>query len=87
MRLSFLAVRDADRRLTPAVRRVLRHVPPAVLAALVAPAFLRHSGSVDLWDGRVLAGVVAGWVAWRFRSILGTIVVGMAVLVVADLLG
>jgi branched-subunit amino acid transport protein len=84
-RFSFLALPDADQRLTPAVRRVLRHVPPAVLAALVAPAFVRHQGVVDLWDPRVLAGLVAGLVAWRFRSILGTIAAGMAVLLLANL--
>lgn len=82
-RFSFLAIRDADERLAPWVQEALRHVPAAVLAALVAPAFLRHTGTVDLWDARVLAGLIGGVVAWRTRSILWTVVVGMAVLLVA----
>lgn len=85
-RFSFLAVRDADERLAPWVREALRHVPPAVLAALVAPALVRHSGTIDVLDARVLAGLVGGLVAWRTRSILGTVVAGMAVLLLVRLL-
>lgn len=84
-RFSFLAIRNADERLAPWVRQALRHVPPAVLAALVAPAFVRHSGAVDLWDARVLAAVVGGLVAWRTRNILATVGLGMAVLLLAGL--
>lgn len=85
-RFSFLAVRDADERLAPWVREGLRHVPPAVLAALVAPALVRHTGTVDLLDARVLAGLIGGLVAWRTRSILATVLAGMAVLVLVGLL-
>ncbi|MEX2420238.1 MAG: AzlD domain-containing protein [Actinomycetota bacterium] len=84
-RFSFLALPDADERLAPWIRESLRHVPAAVLAALVAPAFLRHTGSVDLWDERLLAALVGGFVAWRTRSILATVVMGMAVLLAAGL--
>lgn len=83
-RVSFLTVRNADQRLPVWMRGALRHVPAAVLAALVAPAFVRHTGSVDLFDVRVLAGLVGGLVAWRTRSILATVVVGMAVILVAN---
>lgn len=79
-RFSFLSIRDADERLPAWVRGALRHVPAAVLAALVAPAFLRHTGAIDVWDVRVLAGLVGGLVAWRTRSILWTVVIGMAIL-------
>jgi branched-subunit amino acid transport protein len=58
-------------------RRWLRYVPPAVLAALVVPAALAPEGHLALgahaWA--VLAGAVC---AWRTRSVLWTIVGGMA---------
>lgn len=85
-RASFLALRDPHAALPPWLRRSLRHVPAAVLSALVLPAFVRHTGTLDLWDARVLAGIVGGVVAYRTRSILGTIVAGMAVLLAANLL-
>lgn len=85
-RFSFLTVRDAEQRLPPWLREALRHVPAAVLAALVAPALVRHTGALDLFDARVLAGIAGGLVAWRTRSILGTVVVGMAVLFLVGLL-
>lgn len=84
-RISFLAVRNADERLSPWARDALRHVPAAVLAALAVPAFVRHTGSVDLLDARVVAAVVGGLVAWRTRSILATVLVGMAVLLLLRL--
>lgn len=84
-RFGFLAMRDADERLAPWVREALRHVPAAVLAALVTPAFVRHTGTVDLFDARVLAAIVGGIVAWRTKSILWTVAVGMAVVLVAGL--
>lgn len=85
-RVSFLAVRNADQRMPVWMRGALRHVPAAVLAALVAPALVRHTGSLDLLDARVLAGLVGGLVAWRTRSILATVVVGMGVILAANAL-
>ncbi len=58
------------------VRRWLRYVPAAVLAALVVPAALAPDGRLALgvraWA--VLAGVV---VAWRTRNVVWTILGGM----------
>jgi branched-subunit amino acid transport protein len=86
-RFSFLAGEGAHERLSPVLRRALRYVPPAVLAALAAPAFLRHTGQVRLFDPWVLAALVGGLVAWRTRSTLATILAGMVVIVAGDLLG
>jgi branched-subunit amino acid transport protein len=60
------------------VRRWLRYVPAAVLAALVAPAALAPEGRVEfgLRAWAVLAGAV---VAWRTRNVLWTILGGMGV--------
>jgi branched-subunit amino acid transport protein len=58
------------------LRRWLRHVPVAVLAALVAPAALAPQGRLEigLHAWAVLAGAA---VAWRTRSVLWTIVGGL----------
>ncbi len=85
-RASFLLLQD--RWTMPAVvRRALPYVPPAVLAALVAPALLEPSGrELLVADVRWIAGAVAVAVAWRTRSILATLGVGMGVLWLATAL-
>lgn len=64
------------------VRRGLRFVPPAVLTAIVFPELLMPGGVFDLSLGnaRLLAGVLAALVAWRTKSVVLTILVGMAAL-------
>jgi branched-subunit amino acid transport protein len=64
------------------VRRGLRFVPPAVLTAIVFPELLMPGGVFDLSLGnaRLLAGVLAVLVAWRTKSVVLTILVGMAAL-------
>ncbi len=66
------------------VRRALRFVPPAVLSALILPELLMPAGHLDLSLGnlRWLAGLIAVLVAWRTKSILLTIVIGMAALLI-----
>ncbi|MEM9713545.1 MAG: AzlD domain-containing protein [Actinomycetota bacterium] len=68
------------------VRRALRMIAPSALAALVALAVARPDGELDLVAARPLAALVAIVVAWRTRSPLATIGVGMAVLVVLEAL-
>lgn len=67
-------------------RRWLRYVPPTVLAALVVPAALAPEGRLEIglpaWA--VLAGAVF---AWRTRSVLWTILGGMAAFWLLRLLG
>jgi branched-subunit amino acid transport protein len=81
MRASFLAFASRFVDLPPLAQRVLRQIPPAVLAALVVPALVRPTGQLDLWQPRLLAGVVAALVSWRTRNVGLTLVVGMALLV------
>jgi branched-subunit amino acid transport protein len=60
------------------LQRWLRYVPPAVLAALIAPAVLAPRGHLEI--GLAVWAVLAGGViAWRTRSVLWTILGGMAV--------
>jgi branched-subunit amino acid transport protein len=65
------------RKMSPLLRRWLRHVPVAVLAALVAPAALAPQGRLEigLHAWAVLAGAA---VAWRTRNVLWTILSGVA---------
>ena len=68
-------------RMPPILRRSLAYVPPAVLAAIVAPALLVDSGvAVGPLDARLLALLGAGIVAWRFRNLMITFLTGMALL-------
>ena len=64
------------------LRQGLRYAPLAALAAVVAPEIVMSDGRLVATplDARVLAAAAgAAWFFWR-RGILGTIVVGMAVL-------
>lgn len=80
MRASFLAFAHRLATVPPAVARVLRQIPPAALAAIVAPALLRPDGHLDLLQPTLLAGLVAAGVAWRTRNVGITVVVGIALL-------
>ncbi|AZI43327.1 AzlD domain-containing protein [Deinococcus psychrotolerans] len=62
-------------------------VPAAVLSALVVPELFVHGGEFNLLSARMVAGVVAGGVAWKTKSVLWTLVVGLGLLVAFQALG
>jgi branched-subunit amino acid transport protein len=64
------------------VFRALKYVPPAVLAAIILPSLVLPEGSLDLrlTNDYLVAGVVAALIAWRTRSVLLTIILGMLAL-------
>ncbi len=76
-RISFLGV--AHRMADPPIylQRVLRMIPPAALAALVLPSFVRPGGTFDLTQPRFFAGVIATIVAFWTKNVLVTLAVGM----------
>jgi branched-subunit amino acid transport protein len=87
MRFSFIYL--MGRVALPAyARSVLRFVPAAVLAAIITPEVLLHSGRLDLSLGNsyLVAGTVAVIAALWIRNTLITIVIGMGVLVLLQLL-
>lgn len=86
MRASFLVFAHRLADVPPSIQRLLRQIPPAALAAIVVPAFLRPADSLDLWQPRFLAGVVAALIAWRTRNTAVTLVVGIAIVMVVDAL-
>jgi branched-subunit amino acid transport protein len=80
MRASFLVFAHRLTQLPPWMLRILRQIPPAALASLVVPALLRPEGTIDFFQPRFVAGVIAAVVAWRTRNTALTLVVGMAAL-------
>jgi branched-subunit amino acid transport protein len=68
-------------------RRVLRFVPAAVLAAIIAPAVLMPGGQFDasLGNSYLLAATVAVIAALWIRNTLITILIGMGVLALLQL--
>jgi len=67
--------------------RALRFVPPAVLTAIIFPELLMPAGelNISLSNIRLLAGILAAVVAWRTRSVVLTILAGMGILLLLQL--
>lgn len=82
IRLSFMQLFEWADNIPTEVDRLLRLVPPAVLAALVVPDLTFLEGQLVLTPGndRLIAGVIAVAVAWYTEDILRTLVVGMGAL-------
>ncbi len=68
--------------------KALRFVPIAVLPAIILPElFLRNNAlALSVQNPRWMAGLLAGFVAWRTRNVLLTIAVGMVALWVLEFL-
>ncbi len=85
LRGSALLFAERLRDVPPRTQAVLRMIPPATLAALVAPALLRPEGTFAPLGPQALAGLVALVVAWRTRNLLATILVGLVAVVLLGL--
>jgi branched-subunit amino acid transport protein len=81
LRLSFIVL-VGNREIPSLLRQALRYIPAAVLTAILTPELLIHSDRIDfsLGNARLLAGLLAIVVAWRTRSAMLTIIVGMLAL-------
>ncbi len=79
-RLSFIALLERI-NLPQGFQRALRFVPIAVLSAIIAPelGYTTNALAISPTNPRLLAGIVATFVAYRTRSVIWTIAVGMAV--------
>lgn len=62
--------------------RLLKHVPTAMLAALIAPALLAPQGYLQIEPSNhyLLAGAVAAFLAWKRQHPAVTMGAGMAVM-------
>jgi branched-subunit amino acid transport protein len=79
-RLSFIAF-FANREVPRLLARALKYVPAAMLTALVLPMILAvDAGGTPVWSPRIPAALVAAVVAFRTRSTLPTLGVGMLTL-------
>lgn len=79
----FFLISDKPWTLPRWAQRGLQYAPIAALAAVVIPEVVTSQGTlVSTWQDARLFAAAAGvaWFAWR-RSVLGTIVTGMAVYV------
>jgi branched-subunit amino acid transport protein len=87
-RASFLALGERA-RLPEVVERALRHAPAAALGALIGPELFAHGGHVDfgLDNARLYGGIAAIAAFLATRSMVWTIVVGMAVFTALRLWG
>jgi branched-subunit amino acid transport protein len=83
IRLSFIVLFE-HREVPPSLQRWLKYVPPAVFAAIVFPEIFVQNGSIEisLYNPRLIAGLIAIIVAWRTKNVLLTILTGMAVLLI-----
>ncbi|MCP4424600.1 MAG: AzlD domain-containing protein [Chloroflexi bacterium] len=81
IRLSLIVLLERV-EITEAIRSALRFVPPAALSAIILPELLQPGGVLDLslGNGRLLAGLLAAFVAWRAKNVLFTIGAGMIAL-------
>jgi len=74
-----------DKQLPAFLIAWLRYVPVAVLAALLAPALLIEGNQLNLSINNLYAwaAIPAGLVAWKKKSLFGTVIVGMLVVAIA----
>jgi len=85
-RLSFIAL-FAKVEMPPLVARALRFVPAAMLMAIVVPAVVFSAPSTlafSYTNPKLVAALVAAVVAWRTKSAVATMTLGMATLWVAQ---
>ena len=70
-----------DKQLPAFLVAWLRYVPVAVLAALLLPSLLIENYQINFSASNLYlwAALPAGWVAWKKKSLFGTVIVGMLV--------
>lgn len=82
-RLSFILLLDRI-KVPDWFRRGLRFVPVAVLSGIILPDLASRNAVLDfsLRNPQLYAGALAMLVAWRTKNVLLTIIVGMAALLI-----
>lgn len=71
------------------LERWLKHIPNAILTALIIPALVLPRGQIDisLDNHYLVAGCLAALVAYKSRNIIATLVLGMGTILSLRLLG
>ncbi len=80
--------RGSGGAMSPLVTSWLRHVPPAVLAAMLLPSLLAPEGHAELAPGNLYLWATAPTllVAWKTRSLIGSVIAGVAVVALGRLI-
>jgi branched-subunit amino acid transport protein len=88
MRLSFVELYGRW-RIPALLSRALLYVPASVLASLVLPAVVYPNGQGEFVfnNPQIPAAIIAAWIAWKIRSTVLTLAVGMAALWAFKLIG
>ena len=84
LRGSFLLLADRRATVSPPVERVLRMIPPAALAAIVGQQLGDPHGSTGL-VARLVAAAVAAAITWRKANLALALVIGLATVMLLDL--
>lgn len=84
LRGSFLIFADRGGEVSPGVERVLRMIPPAALAAIVALQLADPEGATGL-VARLVAASAAVAITWWRANLALALVVGMVTVVLIDL--
>jgi len=79
----------SSKKLPPLVVAWLRFIPVAVLAAMLLPSLVVNDKQLDFSRSNLFlwAAIPTFLVAWKTRSLFGSVIVGMVVVAVARYLG
>jgi branched-subunit amino acid transport protein len=79
----------SGRTLRPVIVAWLRLIPPAVLAAMLVPSLLVREDRLAIGHENLFlwTALVAFGVAWRWKSLSATVVVGMGLVALGRYLG
>lgn len=79
----------SGRTLRPLIASWLRLVPPAVLAAMLVPSLLVREESVNVGFDNLFfwAALIAFPIAWKWKSLSATVLVGMGLVALGRYLG
>ncbi|MBN1537043.1 MAG: AzlD domain-containing protein [Anaerolineales bacterium] len=87
IRLMFILLLEKV-QISEQVKKGLNLVPPAVFSAIIFPDLFLKNGdlAISFMNGRLIAGLLAIITAWRTKNIVLTVIVGMVVLTVFQVL-
>ena len=79
----------SSKKLPPPVVAWLRCVPVAVLSAMLLPSLIVNDARLDFSGSNLFlwAAIPTFLVAWKTRSLFGSVIVGMAVVAIARYFG
>ncbi len=79
----------SSKKLPPLVIAWLRFIPVAVLAAMLLPTLVINDAQLDFSSSNIYfwAAIPTFLVAWKTRSLFGSVITGMAVVAIARYLG